>query len=95
MLLVISRFDYDADREEELIDWLDRVERCNHALIAPPLRVRGEEGALYTLARYRDLAERNAWVADQRRHELVAQLGSIAGAAKQVYEAELIEEEMI
>jgi hypothetical protein len=95
MLLVISRFDYDADREEELIDWLDRVERCNHALIAPPLRVRGEEGALYTLAHYRDLAERDAWVADQRRHELVAQLGSIARAAKRVYQAELIEEELI
>jgi hypothetical protein len=95
MLLVISRFDYAAEREDELIAWLDRVETCNHALIAPPLRVRGEEGALYTLARYRDLAERDAWVADQRRHELVAQLGSIARATKRVYQAEMIEEELI
>jgi hypothetical protein len=95
MLLVISRFEYEADREEELIDWLMRVERSNHALMAPPLRVRGEEGALYTLARYQDHAERDAWVADQRRHGLVAELGSIARATKHVYQAELIEEELI
>jgi hypothetical protein len=95
VLLVISRFDYAADREAELLAWLDRVESCNHALMAPPLRVCDQDGVLYTLARYRDLAERDAWVADSRRQELVGQLGSIARAAKTVYLAEMVEEELI
>jgi len=95
VLLVISRFEYEPAREDDLVDWLDRVEACNHALMAPPLRVRGAPSGLYTLARYRDVAERDAWVADQRRRDLVDELRGIARATKTVYQAEMLDEERI
>jgi hypothetical protein len=95
MLLVISRFEILPGRRVALEDWLQRVEECNHALMAPLLRVDGEPDLLFTLARYRDKAHRDDWVADSRRKRLVEDLPAIARVTKQVYEAELIEDELI
>lgn len=94
MLLVISRFEILPGQHAALEEWLERVETCNHALMAPLLRVVGRPDLLYTLARYRDKAHRDNWVADERRKRLVAELPTLARAAKQVYEAVLIEDEL-
>jgi hypothetical protein len=94
MLLVISRFEIRPGQHAALEAWLERVEACNHALMAPLLRVDGEPDLLFTLARYRDKAHRDDWIADARRKRLVEELPALARATKQVYEAELIEDEL-